>query len=64
MKKEKCSYCHKELGNKYTFTYGMPGVTQLLGCDRNICKFMRKFRRERNKYLKPFVKRLYEIVSK
>ena len=58
-----CTYCGKSLGNSYTFSYGFPGIPRVYGCDRKWCKFMTKFRRKRNNYLRPFVKRLHAIVN-
>lgn len=61
--KNKCSYCNKNLGNKYTFGYGFPGIPRKYGCDRLTCKIIRKFRRKRNNNLRPFMKRLNELCN-
>ncbi len=48
MTEQACTHCKKPLGSKYSFSYGMPGIEQVFGCDRFLCKkkriFHRKFR--------------------
>lgn len=60
-----CTYCKKPLGSSYTFSCGIPGIPRVYGCSRRLCKLARKLRiRDRAKdYLRPFVKRLYELVN-
>ena len=65
MKEEKCTHCKKPLGNSYTFSYGFPNIPREYGCSRFLCKLSRKLRitGRAKSYLKPFVKRLYELVN-
>lgn len=49
MSKDKCTYCKKELTNKYSFSYGVPGYPQILACNRLTCKIMRKIKRKEKK---------------
>jgi len=41
MEKEKCTYCHRTLTPKHSFSYGMPGIKRVFACDRLSCKILR-----------------------
>jgi len=58
-----CSYCHQPVGNKHTFSYGIPGIKRVFGCDRWWCKTWRPLKEKRNKAVVNFVKRLYALLD-
>lgn len=41
-KKPRCTYCGKPVRNKYSFSYGVPGVVRVFGCDRLGCRIFRR----------------------
>jgi len=60
---DKCSYCSKSLTDKYYFSYGVPGLPRIYGCDRVICKVKRNAVRKVKKVIRPAVMRLAKWVS-
>ena len=64
MAEDKCTYCGKELGSKYTFSYGIPGVTRIYGCNRWVCKLNCKLQSKIKVVLWPVIDNLYKWATK
>ncbi len=58
-----CTYCHKPLGKKYSFSYGITGIPRVYGCSRLFCRIMVKFRRKRNNFLKLVAMKLHNFTA-
>ena len=59
----KCTYCGKELGSNYSFSYGLPGIERVYGCSRLVCRMTRR-RGDRTKAcVRRFVLQLVELLK-
>jgi len=59
-----CSYCGKELGRKYTFSYGIPGIPRTYGCVRQYCKIKRRVVRKVKLTVRPLAAKLHKWCNR
>jgi hypothetical protein len=68
MNGEKCSFCGKTLTLNYSFSYGFPGIPQILACNRFLCRKViqrtRKLRNDVGKYISILGTKIHDFGEK